>query len=74
MFRADPIPVLAHVAAGTPLDPNPANDQSSFVISATAFAGAPISYTITLTSPLPVKSAGLRAGAFLCSFRHRSAS
>ncbi len=63
--NTDPIPVLAHVAAGTPLDPNPANDQSSFVISAprsadlvvamsssgaSAFAGAPISYTITLTN------------------------
>jgi len=61
----DPLPVLAEITSGTPLDPNPANDQSSFVISAprssdlvatmsssgaTAFAGDPISYTITLTN------------------------
>jgi uncharacterized repeat protein (TIGR01451 family) len=59
----DPLPVLAMITDGTPLDPNPANNQSSFIISAprssdlvatmtssgpSAVAGAPISYTITL--------------------------
>ncbi|HKR65432.1 MAG TPA: S8 family serine peptidase, partial [Thermoanaerobaculia bacterium] len=65
VITTDPLDVLAQITGGTPFDPNPANNQSSFVVSAprsadlvtamstsgaTAFAGTPISYTITVTN------------------------